>query len=265
MHVGSLGEIVPAPEGEIFLSPAEIAADQALRREVMARVGVARGVVLPILPYRRPDGLASTRRVNDGVAAYRDADSAHFPVGLGMLEPLYGERGLEELDRIHFELKLPGVTWHHRLQGGAIDDPLMFRIFERMRAYGMIPFVHTHYQALEEAPWRLVRLAQAFPDLPVVALDAFSSPQQIQEVFFLAGQAPNLYFDTALVAGQVGAVAGRFVEAFGAERLLYGSNLYPAPMHHMRSPVLDELRAAPLTPADRALVLGGNIRRLFDL
>jgi predicted TIM-barrel fold metal-dependent hydrolase len=267
MHVGTLVDILPEAQAggaQAVLPPDQVSAERRARREVMAANGIDRGVLLAALAYPQPDGLADTRRVNDGLAAYRDADPEHFPVALGVVEPLHGERGLEELDRLHFDLGMRGVMWHHRLQGTYIDHRIMRPIFRKMREYGMVPFVHTNAQSKLEAPWRLAMLAEEFPEVAFVALDPFSSYEQGEECFYLARHAPNLHFDTALMAGGANTVR-RFVDQFGSERLLYGSNLYSPPMAYKKAPLLDDIRELDLPDADKANILGGNVRRLFGL
>ena len=66
----------------------------------MADNDVDQAIVIPSHAYLRPDGIADTRRVNDHIAAYREHDPKRFPAALGIVEPLYGARGLEEIDRL---------------------------------------------------------------------------------------------------------------------------------------------------------------------
>ena len=79
------------------LSPAGTAdelegADDTARRElesrleIMDRGGVAQAVVIPGHAYERPHGAADTRRVNDHIAAYRDARPERFPAAIGITE-----------------------------------------------------------------------------------------------------------------------------------------------------------------------------------
>jgi predicted TIM-barrel fold metal-dependent hydrolase len=267
MHIGTLVDILPdaqAAGGQAILPAEQRDAERQVRLQVMAANGIERGLLLAALAYPQPDGIADTRRVNDGLAAYRDADPAHFPVALGVVEPLHGERGLEELDRLHFELGMRGVMWHHRLQGTYLDHRMMRPILRKLREYKMVPFIHTNAQSKLESPWRLAMLAEEFPDLPFVALDPFSSFEQAEECLYLARHAPNLHFDTALLAGGPGLVK-RFLAQFGSERLLYGSNLYSPPQNYQKAPFLDDLRTLDIPDADKANILGGNVRRLFGL
>jgi predicted TIM-barrel fold metal-dependent hydrolase len=260
MHVGTIAGVMPVAD-HVVLSPDGMEEERRIRLEVMANNGISGGLVMAALGYPQADGIADTRRVNDGLAAYRDAGPAHFPVAVGVVEPLHGERGLEELDRIHHELGMRGVMWHHRLQGTYIDNAIMRPILRRMREYRMVPFIHVNAESKLEAPWRLAMLAEEFPDMPMVALDAFSSFEQGQEVLYLARHAPNLLFDTAL-ATNVGAIA-RFVREFGPGRVLYGSNLYSPPAHYRRAPMLESIREMSISEEAKAAILGGNLRRLL--
>ena len=95
-------------------------------------------------------------------------------------------------------------------------------------------------------------------------LDAFASYEQSQQVMFLADLAPNLIFDTGLL--YTVDIVMPFIRRFGAERLVYGSDLYSHPLgyrheHH----VLNQLLKADLTDAERGLILSGNIERILSL
>src|SRR5262249_7737777 len=95
----------------------ELDRDARARIAALTRRGVDQAVVIAAPSYLRPDGLVDTRRMNDLVAAYRDVDPDRFPAAVGVVEPLYGERGLAEVDRCKFELGLVGISFHTRFQG----------------------------------------------------------------------------------------------------------------------------------------------------
>ena len=149
-----------------------------IRLATMDRNGVDAAIVIPGHSYLRPNGLADTRLVNDGIAAYRDAHPDRFPAALGIVEPLYGRAGDAELWRIKDELGFVGVSIHTRFQGVATDSPHVLAQIALMGELGLVPFVHSVSEASEEALWRVVNVAKAFPDLPMIVLDAFSSHEQ---------------------------------------------------------------------------------------
>ena len=59
----------------------------AERLRLMDEGGVCQALVIPGHGYLRPNGIADTRRVNDEIAAYRDATPDRFPVACGIVEP----------------------------------------------------------------------------------------------------------------------------------------------------------------------------------
>src|ERR1039457_1203705 len=135
------------------------------RLEIMDRDDVAQAVVIPGHGYLHPDGLGDTRRVNDGIAAYRDRRPDRFPVAIGIVEPTHGARGLDEVGRIHDELGLAGIRFHARLQGVSLDSQWIVRAIERMAELAMVPVVHSMDETPEEALWKLAALARQFPEL----------------------------------------------------------------------------------------------------
>jgi predicted TIM-barrel fold metal-dependent hydrolase len=92
--------------------------------------GVRQAVIAADHRYLRPDGIKDTRRVNDRIAAYRDALPERFPAAVGIVEPLYGERGLDEIVRCKEALGLVGLSFHTRFQGVSADN-----IWVRRRRY----------------------------------------------------------------------------------------------------------------------------------
>src|SRR5262245_9412630 len=64
-----------------------VASELDARLAIMDAAGVGQAAVIPSHAYERPDGIADTRSVNDGIAAYRDARPDRFPVAIGIVEP----------------------------------------------------------------------------------------------------------------------------------------------------------------------------------
>jgi predicted TIM-barrel fold metal-dependent hydrolase len=130
----------------------------------------------------------------------------------------------------------------------------------------MVPLVHAADDCWQESLWRLAKVARALPDLTIVALEPFFLLDGLRSCFFFAEVAPNIVFDTAscTTAGMLKA----FVVQVGAERVVYGSQLYsytrpPRSGHGRQTLVRNKIPGWDLSQQEKAAILGGNARRLF--
>jgi predicted TIM-barrel fold metal-dependent hydrolase len=233
------------------------------RLAIMEVDGVRQAVVIPGHGYLRPDGIADTRRVNDSVAAYRDRTPDRFPVAVGIVEPQHGAALLDEIDRVHDELHLAGISFHTRFQGVSLDSKWIAAAVERVAERGMVPVVHAMDETPEEALWKLAALARANPGVPLLALDAFGSYESTRQCFFVAELAPSIRFDTSL-SYNFDFIAD-FARRFGAERVVFGTDLYSWPVGRRVSHLLGQIIESDLTETEKAMILGGNARALFGL
>src|SRR5690606_13723689 len=140
--------------------------------------------------------------------------------------------------------ELRGVVWHHRLQGTFIDHPAMHPLLKRMQELGLPAFVHTIAESGMEAFWRLEEIAAAFPDLPFVALDAFSGPGQSHWALSVARRRPNILLETGALIS-VGHTLDRCIGELGDERIIFGSDFYAHPPTYFHPAALYEILAAP--------------------
>jgi predicted TIM-barrel fold metal-dependent hydrolase len=233
----------------------------ASRLASMARMGIARTVLLPGNQYLRPRGVPDTQEVNDGIRRYLDRDPEHFAYGTAIAEPLYGKVGMEEIRRARHELGMIGIAYHPRFQGVGANDPWMQRHLGLLEELGMIPFVHAHGDSTLEAPLLVGKLAEAHPDQTIVVLDGFTGYHHGVECVALAERHPNLVFDTAM-AYNVSALT-QFIGAVGHDRLLFGSDIYSYPMTFTTSvtPAVMDAAGWPLGAVEA--VLGGNLQRIL--
>jgi predicted TIM-barrel fold metal-dependent hydrolase len=242
---------------------ANIASEVDARIAIMDAGGVGRAAVIPSHSYERGDGIADTRRINDAIAAYRSAHLDRFPVAIGIVEPQHGPRSVGELDRVRHDLELVGISFHARFQGVSMDDPWIVRYVERMADLGLVPVLHAMTESADESLWKIGRLASSFPDLPMLVLDAFSTFEGTKEVSGLADRCSNLLFDTSL------SYNFDFIEVFaqraGAERVLFGTDLYSPPIGRRISHLVPQILASSLSDAEKAAILGGNACRLFGV
>jgi predicted TIM-barrel fold metal-dependent hydrolase len=235
----------------------------ASRLEIMDRGGVQQAVVIPGHGYERVNGIADTRAENDAIAAYRDHLPERFPAALGIVEPRDGKASLAELTRVREELGLVGISLHTRFQGVSLDSQWIRLYCERMGELGLVPVIHAMDDTPEEALWKLAQLARDLPGLEILALDAFCSYEATRQCFFVADVAPNILFDTSLSYNFD--FIEDFADRFGAERVVFGTDLYSHPVGRRISHILSQLLESELSDTDKALILAGNARRLFGL
>ena len=235
----------------------------AERLRLMDEGGVCQALVIPGHGYLRPNGIADTRRVNDEIAAYRDATPDRFPVACGIVEPRDGALALAEIDRAVTELGLVAFSFHTRFQGVSMDSQWILKYLERMGEHGVLPIIHAMDDTPEEALWKLASVARSLPDLTILALDAFGGFEATRHNFFVGEIAPNVVFDTSLSYNFD--YIEDFAKQFGAERVVFGTDLYSHPVGRRISHLLPQIVGSALSDADKAAVLGGNARRLLQV
>ena len=237
--------------------------DYQTRLDVMAENKIDFVAILASTGYIQADGINATRRVNDTVAAYRARDPKRFPIAAGIVEPLHGSASLGELERMKHELGLDAVVWHHRFQGLAVDHQLMRPILRKVSELGLVPFIHTNAESNLEAAWRLERLANEFPELTFIAMDALWGKANSQMVLEIAKRTPNVIWDNS--GGHRAGFLKHFVEEAGSEKLALGSTYYSSPPSYRKNRELEIILESGISEADLANVLALNIKRLFKL
>jgi len=268
-HVGSaflaLGGEIDKTAGGPAEREAEAYAETELasRLEIMDGASVERAIVIPGHGYLRPRGLEDTRAENDAIARYRDRLPSRFPAAVGIVEPRDGEASLDELVRAKEELGLAGISFHTRFQGVSLDSRWILSYVAKMADLGLVPVIHAMNETPEEALWKLAVLARSIPETPILALDAFGSFEATRECFFIAEVAPNILFDTSLSYNFD--FIEEFAGHFGAERVVFGTDLYSHPVGRRISHLLPQIRESALSQKEKGLILAGNARRLFGL
>ena len=258
-----VGDAFAALGGPIGGDAPDAGAEREARLAIMDRGGVDQAIVIPGHGYERPNGAADTRRINDGIAAYRDACPDRFPCAVGITEPTHGSAGLGELERGRDELGLVGFSFHTRFQGVSLDSRWIARACERMGELGLVPVIHAMDETPEEALWKLAALARSLPDVRFLALDAFGTYESTRLCAFVADVAPNILFDTSL-SYNFDAIE-EFAVRFGAERVVFGTDLYSPPVGRRISHLLPQILESGLERAAKRRILGDNARELFGL
>ena len=260
-HVGDLSDALSYDGREPGPQP-DADEDAKARLASLDALGVRWAVLQPSHGYPRADGLAATQQVNDRMARYRHFAPDRFCV-LGTTEPMHGQRGVEEVGRIH-ELGLKGVAWHHRFQGCFIDSRWMWPTLERMAELGLIPLVHVNAESSMEAHWRLQRLAVDFPTLTFLAMDGLWTYERARHAMMTASNTPNVIWD---MGGPVCYVtAEEWVGRNGSTTLCFSAGGSYGPGGSATKPaLLSQLESAGISEEDRNNILGGNVARAFNL
>ena len=256
---GATRRAASSPSSSATPSPAD--RELASRLEIMDGAGVDQAIVIPGHGYLRPRGLPDTMAENDLIARYRDRLPARFPAAVGIVEPAYGDASFAELERCKHALGLAGISFHTRFQGVSLDSRFILAYVAKMAELGLVPVIHAMNETPEEALWKLAVLARSIPDTPVLALDAFGSYEATRECFFIAEVAPNILFDTSLSYNFD--FIEDFAKQFGAERVVFGTDLYSHPVGRRISHLLPQIVGSSLTDAQKKAILSGNARRLF--
>ena len=179
--------------------------------------------------------------------------------GLGTLHP-----DSEELERDIGELislGLRGVKLHPDIQGVAIDDPRMHRIYSLCR--GHLPILmHTgDFRFDYSNPNRMRPILDAYPDLTVIGAHFGGWSVWDAAERSLAGY-ENLYVDCSSSLYALSPLRVReLIDAFGVDRVLFGTDY---PMWEPEAEVA-AFMALPLSGAEREAILFENAAALFDI
>lgn len=255
-HYGALIG-VPGSSGD---AKAGLERDRDTRLAFMDCFGIAKSALMPGHSYSAPRGLPDIRAINDALHAYGALEPDRFPALFGTVDPRHGKASIGEVERLA-QLGFTGLSWHHRMQGLPIDHPVMFGILAKMEELGLAAMTHCYANGDFESPWRLRRLAERFPDTTFVALDAMTSPENLEQLLGIVERCGNVFID--LTTTQLGARGVRLaIERAGADMLVFGSNYYS-----MSEPggiaALDALEAAGLDADERHAILAGNAARIL--
>jgi len=257
-HVGTLPSLMATADGAD--SAVAEAREVELRLKVMDDNGIDGAIVIPGHEYLRPRGLLDTQDRNNMIARYRDQHPQRFLAAVGITEPLHGRAGIDEVTRCAEELGLIGISIHTHFQGVSTDSHLVDQIVAKTCQLGLVPFLHAHAGASDQAVWKIGKIALRWPESVIIALDGFSGLERAKETRLAAELAPNLVFDTALAANF--AMVEAFIAEFGCERIIFGTDLYSHPFGYRRAHILDDVMAAGLGETACRAILSENIKRV---
>lgn len=206
----------------------------------MDRFGIARCLVFGL------EGVSSDETYSNDVVA---ATVRQFPdrfIGFTLVNPNHGERLLhQELER-GLALGMRGVKLICDYQGYPTEGPLVDVACE---------FAHEHGQFILNHNWglaaQLSRLCLTYPRACFITGHSSTAYGEV------AREAPNLFICTCPCIDW--GMAERLVEIYGADRILFGSDLTDLPIGWG----LGQIVYARLAESDKRKILGGNLARLL--
>ncbi len=245
-------------------------------RASMARAGVDASVVLPVATNAR-----QVPHVNDASAALNERSGETGVLSFGCMHPDFdGWRA--ELARLA-DAGVRGIKLHPVYQGVAFDDARYLRILDRCAELGLVVLTHAGLDvgypgAADFASPRQIASAVRQTDGVTLVCAHMGGWRQWDDVERLLPET-GVFLDTSFSLGEMTpnrdgyyqtpeslalldeARFVRLVRAFGAERVLFGTD---SPWGG-QSDALRRFRALPLTEEERAAILGGNAQRLLEL
>jgi predicted TIM-barrel fold metal-dependent hydrolase len=235
-----------------------ITVDELLRRMDLAGVGMA-------VTWLQPPYMREVRTANEYIA---DAMRNHPDrlLGFGWVDPNLGvQRAREEARRCLCEHGFFGVKLNGAQNSFFVDDPDMsLPVVREVADAGKVLAFHVGADAFERThPFRVAKVARMFPGLPtlMVHMGGVGHADVADAAIEFAAECRNLMLVGSAV--RTGAIL-RAVERLGADRVCFGSDT-PFELMHVELARYEAMLSGSTSTEDRALIMGGNIARLFGI
>jgi uncharacterized protein len=236
----------------------EFALEKHLAR--MERAGIDKTLTW-LKPDYEGEGIEGhLRYVYDAVRAYPDK-----LLGFGWADPTVGVAHAKRMVRLCTEeygfygIKLNGAQNFY-----TIDDPeLSLPVIEEIAKTGKLLAFHIGSDAYERThPLRARKIAQMYPELKILMVHmGMTDPDMTEAVIEVAQECPNM---TLIGSATNDKAVLRAIQQLGADRVCFGTDA-PFQRPHVVKAWYDAMLKYDVTEAETALVMGGNITRLFEL
>jgi predicted TIM-barrel fold metal-dependent hydrolase len=229
--------------------------------ERMDRYGIDIAVVIA---HAHPGWkLDDYRREHDLVAD----EIARFPdrlVGVCWADPHLGDDAVNEFDRCVRDLGYRALKLHPVYQRFAFDSPIVDPLLEHARTLKLPVVAHLEPRISGAEPWRMVRLAERYPDITFVMAHMGRNVQSIQDgsIARLAGRVPNIVLEASSTTTDAYGTFQQVAKILGPERIMFGTD--SGPFHH---PAINLLKVELLDlPREWSrLMLSGNAERIYGI
>jgi uncharacterized protein len=220
------------------------------------RLGVDRIVCSAIAGYRHYPTFEQVSRSNDELYGVMRAHP-DLVKGYCYVNPRHGKPALDDLRRRIEEQGMIGIKLWVATRA---DDPLVDPVIQQAIAYRAPILVHAWRKTVGQLSYEstaqdVARLGERYPEASIIMAHLGG---QTESAMNAIAPYPNIRTDTSgsLIGGAEVAIA---VQRLGAERVIFGSDLHGGDL----AVNIGKIIAADLSPADQALVLGGNMAALL--
>ncbi len=237
------------------ITPATDGTVAGLRRK-MAENGIDRALLLPVAT--KP----SQQTTINNWAAEIMGDGLYC---CGTVHP-DAEDAVQEAERIK-SLRLYGVKFHSEYQKFAPNEERMFPVYEKIAELGLIAVFHGGWDPYSEdviraTPQSFAALAEAFPQLTIVAAHLGGLGMWDDVERYTAGKYENLWFDVGVISRYIeDEQLLRIIRKQGADKVLFGSDCpWDDPANEIAM-----INRLSLTEKEKELIFHENAERLLKL
>ncbi|HOA00603.1 amidohydrolase family protein [Ruminococcus sp.] len=237
------------------ITPATDGTVAGLRRK-MAENGIDRALLLPVAT--KP----SQQTTINNWAAEIMGDGLYC---CGTVHP-DAEDAVQEAERIK-SLGLYGVKFHSEYQKFAPNEKRMFPVYEKIAELGLIAVFHGGWDpysddVIRATPQSFAALAEAFPQLTIVAAHLGGLGMWDDVERYTAGKYENLWFDVGVISRYIeDEQLLRIIRKQGADKVLFGSDCpWDDPANEIAM-----INRLPLTEKEKELIFHENAERLLKL
>lgn len=237
------------------ITPATDGTVAGLRRK-MTENGIDRALLLPVAT--KP---SQQTTINNWAAEIME-DGLYC---CGTVHP-DAEDAVQEAERIK-SLGLYGVKFHSEYQKFAPNEERMFPVYEKIAELGLIAVFHGGWDpysadVIRATPQSFAALAEAFPQLTIVAAHLGGLGMWDDVERYTAGKYENLWFDVGVISRYIeDEQLLRIIRKQGADKVLFGSDCpWDDPANEIAM-----INRLSLTEKEKELIFHENAERLLKL
>jgi uncharacterized protein len=226
----------------------------------MERVGIDKTVTW-LKPDYEGEGIEGhLQYVYDAVQAYPDK-----LLGFGWADPTVGVAHAKKMVKLCAEeYDFYGIKLNGAQNFYTIDDPeLSLPVVEEIAKTGKLLALHIGPDAYEcTHPLRARKIALMYPELKILMVHmGMTDPDMVGAVIEVAQECSNMYLVGSATNDKAVLSA---IKQLGADRVCFGTDS-PFYRPHVTKAWYDAMLKYDVTEAETAMVMGGNIARLFEL